>query len=122
MESKGKGDSGGNGGIRISTSDFEKRLKVIDVEISVKLIKKCTMLGPANIFKRKVFEMQRRGNQTDLGSLTSLGKYFLLPGAREELKKAANLAFRPHRLRFPPCVVNSLHSYVLYCIMMKKIK
>ena len=47
---KGKGDSGGNGGIRISTSEFEKRLKVIDVEISVKLIQKCAMLGPAKIF------------------------------------------------------------------------
>ena len=37
--------------IRISTSDFENlRLKVIDVEISVKLIQKCAMLGPAKIF------------------------------------------------------------------------
>ena len=90
MGCKGKGDSGGNGGIRISTSDFENRLKVTDVEISVKLIQKCAMLGPAKIFLRKVLEMQRRGNQTDMCSLTSLGKYFLLPGAREELKKPAN--------------------------------
>ena len=50
---KGKGDSGGNGGIRISTSDFEKRLKVIDVEISVKLIQKCAMLAQQKIFFKK---------------------------------------------------------------------
>ena len=37
MGCKGKGDSGGNGGISISTSDFENRLKVTDVEISVKM-------------------------------------------------------------------------------------
>ena len=90
MECKGKGDSGGNGGSRmISTSDFEKGLKVIYVEISVKLIKKCAMLGPAKIFSRKVLEMQRRGNQTDMCSLTSQGKYFLLPRAREELKESS---------------------------------
>ena len=53
MECKGKGDSGGNGGIRISTSDFENRLKVTDLEISVKLIQKCAMLGPAKIFFKK---------------------------------------------------------------------
>ena len=47
---KGKGDFGGNGGVRISTSDFENELKVIDVEISVKLIQKRAMLGPAKIF------------------------------------------------------------------------
>jgi len=48
---KGKGDFGGNGGVRISTSDFEnKSWKVIDVEISVKLIQKRAMLGPAKIF------------------------------------------------------------------------
>ena len=121
MGCKGKGDSGGNGGIRISTSDFEKRLKVIDVEICVKLIQKCATLGPAKIFSRKVLEMQRRGNQTDMCSLTFLGKYFLLPREREELKKPAN-PFRPHRLHFPPHVVNSLHSSVLYCIMIIIIK
>ena len=53
MGCKGKGDSSGNGGITISTSDFEKGLKVIYVEISVKLIKKCAMLGPAKIFFKK---------------------------------------------------------------------
>ena len=46
--------------------------------------------GEQKFFLRKVLEMQRRGNQTDMCSLTSLGKYFLLPGTREELKKSAN--------------------------------
>ena len=51
MGCKGKGDSGGNGGIRITTRLFEKKkIKVIDVEISVKLIQKCAMLGPVKSF------------------------------------------------------------------------
>ena len=49
MGCKGKGDFGGNGGVRISTSDFENKLKVIDVEICVKLIQKCATWGPAKI-------------------------------------------------------------------------
>ena len=30
--------------------NFKNKLKVIDVEISVKLIQKCAMLGPAKFF------------------------------------------------------------------------
>ena len=51
MGCNGKGDYGTwYGGIRISANEFEKKLKVIDAEISVKLIQKCAMLGPAKIF------------------------------------------------------------------------
>ena len=37
--------------------NLKNKLKVIDVEISVKLIHKCAMLGPAKFFLRKVLEM-----------------------------------------------------------------
>ena len=38
---KDKGDSGGNWGIRISTNEFKKNLKVIAVDISMEVTQKC---------------------------------------------------------------------------------
>ena len=45
--------------------NLKKKIEVIDVEIPVKLIQKCAMLGPAKKFLRKVLEILRRGNQTN---------------------------------------------------------
>ena len=53
-------------------------------------------VGASKNLLKNVLEMQRRGNQTDMCFLTSLGKYLLLSRAREDLKKAAN-PFRPHQ-------------------------
>ena len=40
--------------------NLKNKLKVIDVEISVKLIHKCAMLGPAKFFKKGARDVEER--------------------------------------------------------------
>ena len=57
---KDKGDFGGNWGIRISTNEFKNTLKVIDVDISMEVIQKCSLLGSCKSFKKGAREVGER--------------------------------------------------------------
>ena len=62
---KDKGDSGGNWGIRISTNEFKNNLKVIDVDISMQVIQKCSLLGSCKRFKKGAREVgERKSNSS----------------------------------------------------------
>ena len=62
---KDKGDSGGNWGIRISTNEFKNNLKVIDVDISMQVIQKCSLLGSCKSFKKGAREVgERKSNSS----------------------------------------------------------
>ena len=60
MGCKEKGDSGGNGGIRISTNELKNNLKVIDVDISTEVTQKCSLLGSCKSFKKGAREAEER--------------------------------------------------------------
>ena len=65
MGCKDKGDSGGNWGIRISTNEFKNNLKVIDVDISMQVIQKCSLLGSCKSFKKGAREVgERKSNSS----------------------------------------------------------
>ena len=65
MGCKDKGDSGGNWGIRISTNEFKNNLKVIDVDISMEVIQKCSLLGSCKSFKKSAREVgERKSNSS----------------------------------------------------------
>ena len=62
---KDKGDSGGNWGIRISTNEFKNNLKVIDADISMEVIQKCSLLGSYKSFKKGAREVgERKSNNS----------------------------------------------------------
>ena len=65
MGCKDKGDSGGNWGIRISTNEFKNNLKVIDVDISMQVIQKCSLLESCKSFKKGAREVgERKSNSS----------------------------------------------------------
>ena len=84
---------------------------VIDVEIFVKLIQKCAMLGPAKLFKESARDVEEGKSNTRQCSLATLGN-LLLPEAREELPRNQLILLGHVVLRFAPYVVDSLHYYV----------
>ena len=60
-----KGDSGGNWGIRISTNEFKNNLKVIDADISIEVVQKCSLLGSCKNFKKGAQEVgERKSNNS----------------------------------------------------------
>ena len=65
MGCKDKGDSGGNWGIRISTNEFKNNLKVIDVDISMQVIQKCSLLESCKSLKKGAREVgERKSNSS----------------------------------------------------------
>ena len=60
MGCKDKGDAGGNGGISISTNELKSNLKAFDVDISMKVTQKYSLLGSCTSFKKGAREVEER--------------------------------------------------------------